>query len=304
MIPLIKNSRGNKQCSDNYRSLTIGTGLSKLLDIVILNQQAVKLKTSDQQFGFKEKSSTTMCTFVALETIEHYKSNGGHVHTLLLDASKAFDRVDYIKMFDKLLDRGMCPLTVRLLLSLYTKQKLQVKWDNCISHKFDVTNGVRQGGILSPLLFTVYVDELLIKLKSNGIGCHMGNQFVGALGYADDIILLCPTVAGLKKMISICEEYAKEHSIMFNGSKSKYLVFGNYKYNPNIKVNDENVSRCDSALYLGHLLHTKNTTNEIIDQAIKEFQKSYYGFISKFESCYNSTKNKLFHQSCCSMYGS
>ena len=304
MIPLIKNSRGNKQCSDNYRSLTIGTGLSKLLDIVILNQQAAKLKTSDQQFGFKEKSSTTMCTFAALETIEHYKSNGGYVHTLLLDASKAFDRVDYIKMFDKLLDRGMCPLTVRLLLNMYTKQKLQVKWDNCISHKFDVTNGVRQGGILSPILFTVYVDELLIKLKSNGIGCHMGNQFVGALGYADDIILLSPTVAGLKKMISICEEYAKEHSIMFNGSKSKYLVFGNYKYNPNIKVNDENVSRCDSALYLGHLLHTKNTTNEIIDHAIKEFKKSYYGFISKFESCYNSTKNKLFHQYCCSMYGS
>ena len=105
-------------------------------------------------------------------------------------------------------------------------------------------------------------------------------------------------------MISICEEYAKEHSIMFNGSKSKYLVFGNYKYNPIIKVNNENVSRCDSALYLGHLLHTKNTTKEIIEHAIKEFKKNYYGFISRFESCYNSTKDKLFHQYCCSMYGS
>ena len=110
-----------------------------------------------------------MCTFMALETIEHYKSNGGNVHTLLLDASKAFDRVDYIKLFDKLLDRGMCPLTVRLLLSMYTKQKLQVKWNRCISPKFDVTNGVRQGGVLSPLLFTGYVDDLLIELKKNGI---------------------------------------------------------------------------------------------------------------------------------------
>ena len=95
----------------------------------------------------------------------YYKSDGGYVYTLLLDASKAFDRVDYIKMFDKLLARGMCPLTVRLLLNMYTKQKLQVKWNNCILSKFDVKNGVRQGGILSPLLFTVYVDELLIKLK-------------------------------------------------------------------------------------------------------------------------------------------
>ena len=304
MIPLIKNSRGNKQCSDNYRSLTIGTGLAKILDIVILNQQAAKLKTCDQQFGFKEKSSTTMCTYMALETIEHYKSNGGYVHTLLLDASKAFDRVDYIKMFDKLLARGMCPLTVRLLLNMYTKQKLQVKWNNCISSKFDVTNGVRQGGILSPLLFTVYVDELLIKLKNSGIGCHLGHKFVGALGYADDIMLLCPTVAGLRKMIKICEEYANEHSIMFNGNKSKYLIFGNYKYDPIIQVNNETVYRCESALYLGHMLHTKNTSKELLEHAIKAFKKNYYGFISKFESCYNSTKNKLFHQYCSSMYGS
>ena len=304
MIPLIKNSRGNKQCSDNYRSLTIGTGLAKILDIVILNQQAEKLKTSDLQFGFKENSSTTMCTFMAMETIEHYKSNGSNVHALLLDASKAFDRVDYIKLFDKLLDRGMCPLTVRLLLNMYTNQKLQVKWNNCISSKFGITNGVRQGGVLSPLLFTVYIDELLEKLKRNGIGCYIGHHFVGALGYADDIILLCPSVAGLKKMIKICEDYANEHSIKFNGNKSKYLVFGNYVYNPTIKVNNEIVSRCDSAMHLGHMLYTVNTSKELTEQAIKDFKKSYYSFISRFDTCYTTSKDKLFHQYCSAMYGS
>ena len=73
-------------------------------------------------------------------------------------------------------------------------------------------------------------------------------------------MLLCPTVAGLRKMIKICEEYANEHSIMFNGNKSKYLIFGNYKYDPIIQVNNETVYRCESALYLGHMLHTKNTS--------------------------------------------
>ena len=127
MIPLIKNSRGNKQSSDNYRSLTIGTGLSKLLDLIIIKQQSEALNTSDLQFGFKEKSSTSMCTFMVLETIEYYRSKGSNVHVLLLDASKAFDRVNYIKLFDKLLSKGMCPLTVRLLMNMYTSQKLQVK---------------------------------------------------------------------------------------------------------------------------------------------------------------------------------
>ena len=101
MIPLIKDSRGRKNCSDNYRALTIGTGLSKLLDIVIRNRQTDALKTSDLQYGFKEKSSTTMCTFAVMETIEYYKKNGSNVHVLLLDASNAFDRVNYIKFLKK-----------------------------------------------------------------------------------------------------------------------------------------------------------------------------------------------------------
>ena len=93
----------------------------------------------------------------------------------------------------------MCPLTVRLLLNMYTNQKLQVKWNGCISPKFNVSNGVRQGGILSPFLFSVYVDDLLVKLKNDAVGCHIGNHHVGVLGYADDLILLCPSVSGIKR---------------------------------------------------------------------------------------------------------
>ena len=149
-----------------------------------------------------------MCTFMVLETFEYYKSKGSNVHVLLLDASKAFDRVNFIKLFDKMLKKGMCPLTVRLLLNMYTQQKLQVKWNNILTQQFDVTNGVRQGGVLSPLLFSLYIDDLLEKLKNNGTGCHIGHHFVGALGYADDNILLSPTADGLMNMIKICEDYA------------------------------------------------------------------------------------------------
>ena len=78
---------------------------------------------------------------------------------LFLDTSKAFDRGDYVKLFDKLISKGMCPITVRPLLNMYLNQKLKVKWNNFLSPKYVVTNGVHQGGVLSPLLCSIYVDE-------------------------------------------------------------------------------------------------------------------------------------------------
>ena len=76
-----------------------------------------------------------------------------------------------------------------------------------------------QGGILSLLLFSFYVGNLLVKLKNNGIGCHIGLILVGDICYADDLILLCPSVVGLNDMIKICEDYTNEPDILFNGKK-------------------------------------------------------------------------------------
>jgi len=61
-------------------------------------------------------------------------------------------------------------------------------------------NSVKQGGVLSPVLFCLYVDGLLVKLSKAGIGCFDGNHFVGALAYADDIVLLAPTASALRNM--------------------------------------------------------------------------------------------------------
>ena len=169
MFPFIKHCRGNAQNSDNYRAITIGTCLSKLFELLILNKQSHVFQTSDLQFGFKENSSPVICSFVAQEVINHYVNNDSNVFTVLLDASKAFDRVNFIKLFKKLIEKRMCPLVIRLLLNSYTNQKLNVRWNATLSELFGVTNGVRQGGILSPILFGVYMDELLNRINRSGI---------------------------------------------------------------------------------------------------------------------------------------
>ena len=102
-------------------------------------------KKSENPFGFKDNLSTNMCTFALNETISYYTYNGSQTYALFLDASKAFDRLNYVKLFKKLLERNMCPLTIRLLINMYMNQKIMVKWSNMLSQPFGVSNGVRQG---------------------------------------------------------------------------------------------------------------------------------------------------------------
>ena len=108
----------------------------------------------------------------------------------MLDASKAFDRVNYCKLVRLLLIKKLPPIIIRLLLNLYLFNFAQVAWNGTLSSKFRVLNGVRQGAILCPVLFCVYFDVLLCKLSSNSDGWYIGLYFVGALAYADDLILL------------------------------------------------------------------------------------------------------------------
>ena len=73
--------------------------------------------------------------------------------------------------------------------------------------------GQFKGGVLSPVLFTVYLDELLRRMSNSRLGCYIGNIFCGTLAYADDVIILAPSVARLRGMLSICESFANDYNI-------------------------------------------------------------------------------------------
>ncbi len=97
----------------------------------------------------------------------------------MLDASKAFDKVHFGKPFNLLMDRKLPAIVIRLLLDNYTIQNICAIWNGAKSHTFTAMNGVRQGGVLSPLLFNVYFDEMIHKLEKGGIGCKIGIHHIG-----------------------------------------------------------------------------------------------------------------------------
>jgi len=109
-----------------------------------------------------------------------------------LDSSKAFDHVEYGKLIQLLLDRHLFPQIIRLLLNIYTNHQVRVLW-----------NGVDQGAIINPILFCVYLDDLLVKLREAGVGCYIAGCYVGALTYADDLVLLTPSASARRMLLII-----------------------------------------------------------------------------------------------------
>jgi hypothetical protein len=309
--PIPKGKNANPAAADNYRGITLSSIFIKIFDLIILSRFSDKLCVCDLQFGFQPKRSTDMCTMLLKETIAYYNSNESPVYCAMLDATKAFDRVDYCKLFRELLKRNLPVVFTRLLLVLYTSQTTKVVWNDADSRTFSVLNGVKQGAILSPTLFCIYIDGLLCNLRDSGVGCHIGDIFVGALAYADDISLLSPTPCGMRKLLAICDNYAMEYRILFNAAKSKCLFIApsNYRIekfsqNPEFYVGGHRIEYTAQWPHLGHKIASNADDQDEIMHKRTELCSQINNVLCFFGKRTPMVKLKLLISYCYSFYGS
>ena len=171
---------------------------------------------NDLQFAYQAGCSTTMCSWMVIETISYFMRNGSEVFTCCMDMTKAFDLVCHSLLFRKLLQAGLPTIFIRLLLVIYLNQFANVKWNNSFSSMFTLRNGVRQGGVLSAILYCLYVDGLFKELRKSGYGCWVNGNYHGIFGYSDDNMLLAPSKYAIQEMLKICEQYASEHNLQFS----------------------------------------------------------------------------------------
>ena len=124
-----------------------------------------------------------------------------------MHVSKAFDLVDHEILFSKLVARDLHPAIFHCLILWYKDQRFTRRWNGIDSAPLASSNGVQQGSVLSPSLFAIYMDDLLVRLTDSGVGCYMDEFFCGAVCYADDLALLAPCPAALRAMLRCCENW-------------------------------------------------------------------------------------------------
>ena len=200
MVPIVKNNTASLSDINNYRGITISPILSKVFEHVLKATFFEHLSTSQHQYGFKKSSSTTHAIHCLLKTVNFYISNNSRVYCSFLDASKAFDRLVHAGLFLKLIRRNIPLIFLDILISWYSNLQCRVRWGDTYSDPFTITAGVRQGGILSPDLYLIYVDDLLFRLETSGKGCFYHAAFAAAIFYADDMAILAPSIKGLQHL--------------------------------------------------------------------------------------------------------
>ena len=290
IIPIIKDRQGRNSDAGNYRGITIAPIPSKLFEHVLKVVYSEHLNTSSYQFGFKRKSSTTHALFCLKETINYYVDNGSHVYCSFLDASKAFDRLVHSGLFLKLMEINVPLQFLNLIISWYDGLQCRVKWNGHLGHWFDVTAGVRQGGVLSPDFYSIYVDDLIGILKSSGIGCYMRKVFAAAIFYADDMAIIAPSIRGLQRLLEICGSYCDKWDICLNAKKTKNMCFGKKREtNFQLSLNGVAIEWANEWKYLGVVLKSGNR----FGCSVIERVKGYYRALNAILRVEGRSENKV-----------
>jgi hypothetical protein len=194
--------------------------------MAVLDRYSYYLTTSDCQFGFKKNLSCREAIYCVRNVIETFVSNGSTVNICALDLSKAFDRMCHYSLFSELMKREIPIQVLTILEKWFNESTTCIKWNGCVTHFFRLEAGVRQGGVLSPFLFSVFIDSIVARVESAGVGCYIRTVCCSIFLYADDIILLSPTISGLQVLLNVCENYLIEIGMSINVKKSVCIRFG------------------------------------------------------------------------------
>ena len=275
IVPLHK--KGDKNDANNYRGITLVSCLSKIFTSV-LNKRIVTFCNdnnviSDAQFGFQKGKSTVDIIIILSSLVQKYLNENKRLYCVFVDFKKAFDCVYRNALWLKLYKQGIQGKLLRIIRDMYQKVKSCVKSCNTYSEFFEYSVGLRQGEVISPIMFSLFIEdiELMLQDKFNS-GLQINDMLLILLLFADDMVILGNTPEDLQNSLDLLLTYCNEWSLDVNILKTKVMVFrkrGNLLQNESFTYNNSKLDIVNDFNYLGTVFNYTGSFGLNIQQLVK-----------------------------------
>ena len=269
VIPLPK--KGNlKQCQ-NYRTISLISHPSKVMLQVILNRlksQSEKL-LAEEQAGFRPKRSTMEQIFNLRILIEKHLQHQKDIYHNFIDFRKAFDRVWHDGLWQVLRQFNIDNCLIEIIKALYDNAHSAVFMNNQVGTSFKTTVGVRQGCLLSPVLFNLFLENIMTEtLQNHQSTISIGGRSLCNLRFADDIDLMGGSKQELQNLTNRLSERANAYGMEVSTEKSKVMVNSTNNDSTEINMNGEVLEEVNQFKYLGSILTKDGTSNREVKARI------------------------------------
>ena len=206
--------------------------------------------------------------------IKYFNNHNTTINIGSVDLSKAFDKTNIFGILGLLQEKNVNTHIINILENWFLENSTTIKWHNVRSRDVPLMSGVKQGGILSPLLFTLYVNVILEKLEKSRLGCFIGHSCCNSYMYADDLILLSITVTDLQRLLDMCNSLFTDLDLLINISKCHCLRIGprcNLECK-NLTINGKDICWVDEIRFLGLTI----SKNKIFKCSWEAAKKKFY----------------------------
>ena len=233
--PIYKS--GQQTNPENYRGISLINSISKIFTGILTSRLQIwaeeKEVVDESQAGFRKGYSTIDNVFSLQALVQKYLCHSrGRFYCIFVDFRRAFDSIAHNKLWDSLQRKGINEQSkfMKIFKSMYSQLKSCVKTNNSLSQFFECSIGTRQGCLSSPIIFSLFINDLISYLRSESdSGVFISNEIedVMALMFADDISCFADTVVRLKRLIDLIDFFCKSVGMTLNLTKTKIIVFRN-----------------------------------------------------------------------------
>ena len=256
--PIVKPNSTDVRRPSTYRGITLLSVPSKIY-CDILNHRLVTFLDStesiaDEQNGFRRRRGCQEHIYSLYSIINNRKNAKLSTFACFIDLRKAFDTVNRHCLWFKLRRLGIEGKFYDAICSLYDDIKCCVQINGMLTDTFRVQRGVKQGCLISPTLFSVYINDLADDLKSANLGVNVNETIINLLMYADDVVLLTDAADKLQRMLNIVHSWCRKWRLTVNGGKTKIVHFRPTdipRSDIAFSIGDINIGYCDKYKYLG-----------------------------------------------------